>query len=155
MTSIIGNCQLLHCTTARHRAAGFTLIEMMVVVAIVAILSAVAYASYNESVWKTHRREGAACAVEAAQFMERFYTTNLRYNTDLAGVAAALPALPCAAQAKYAYTLANLAPTTYTIDATPDEQQTASDKGRCNVLSINQANVKTETGSETAAFCWD
>lgn len=158
MTSVANQCRVSPRTfTAKsHRpAAGFTLIEMLVVLAIVAILSAVAYASYNESVWKTHRREGATCAVEAAQFMERFYTTNLRYNTDLAGVAAVLPALPCAAQANYAYTLVNLAPTTYTINATPNALQTLRDKGRCSVLSINQANVKTETGTETAAFCWD
>jgi type IV pilus assembly protein PilE len=135
--------------------AGFTLIELLVVLAIVAILAAVAYASYNEAVWKSRRRAGAACAVEAAQFMERFYTTNLRYHQNLAGVAAVLPALPCAAQTNYAYTLANLTATTYTINATPNVQQAGGDAGRCAVLSINQANLKTTTGTETAAFCWN
>lgn len=139
----------------RRHAAGFTLIELLVVVAIVAILSAVAYASYNEAVWKSHRRAGAACAIEAAQFMERFYTTNLRYDRTLAGAGVALPVLPCAADAQYALSLDNLTATTYTIDATPDPTQTTRDKGRCRVLSINQANVKTESGSETAAVCWN
>ena len=138
------------------RRAGFTLIELLVVVAIVAILSAVAYASYNEAVWKSHRRAGAACAVEAAQFMERFYTTNLRYDQTLAGVAVALPVLPCAADANYVMSLAaGVTATTYTINATPNATQNTRDKNRCRVLSINQANVKATTGTETAAVCWD
>ncbi|MGE3106283.1 MAG: type IV pilin protein [Lysobacterales bacterium] len=142
---------------ARRRAAGFTLIELLVVVAIIAILAAVASASYNEAVWKSHRRAGAACAVEAAQFMERFYTTNLRYDQTLAGAGVALPGLPCAADSQYVMSLNNVTPTTYTINATPDLQRTQSarDKGRCAVLSINQANVKSSSGSEPVAVCWD
>lgn len=138
-----------------RRAAGFTLIEMLIVVAIIAILSAVAYASYNEAVWKSHRRAGAACAVEAAQFMERFYTTNLRYDQTLAGAGVALPVLPCAADSDYVLSLNNLTATAYTIDATPDVTQATRDKGRCAVLSINQANLKTESGTATPAVCWD
>ncbi|MGE3106594.1 MAG: type IV pilin protein [Lysobacterales bacterium] len=144
----------------RRLSAGFTLVEILIVLAIVAILSAVAYASYNEAVWKSHRRAGAACAVEAAQFMERFYTTNLRYDQTLAGAGVALPVLPCAADSDYVLSLAaGTTPTTYTINATPNPTQTTRDNRggvpRCGVLSINQANVKTESGSETPAVCWD
>src|SRR3546814_19429854 len=62
----------------RSPVSGFTLIELMIVVAIVAILAAIAYPSYINHITKTRRAAGAGCALEAAKFMERFYTTNLR-----------------------------------------------------------------------------
>lgn len=139
----------------RRNQAGFTLIELLIVVAIVAILSAVAYASYNEAVWKSHRRNGAACAIQAAQFMERFYTTNLRYDQTLAGAAVALPNLTCAADANYVLSLTGVTPTTYTINVTPDAIQTPRDRGRCAMLSINQANVKVTSGTQPVAVCWE
>ena len=60
-----------------QRARGFTLIELMVVVAIIAILAAIAYPSYTNHVVKTRRAAATACVMEAAHFMERYYTTNL------------------------------------------------------------------------------
>ena len=58
---------------------GFTLIELMVVVAIVAILATIAVASYEYAVTKSRRSAAANCLQERAQFMERYYTTNLTY----------------------------------------------------------------------------
>ncbi|WP_375122151.1 type IV pilin protein [Variovorax sp. WS11] len=60
----------------RRRQRGFTLIEVMIVVAIVAILSAIAYPSYLESVRKSKRAEARAQLMEAAQYMQRFYSQN-------------------------------------------------------------------------------
>ena len=57
---------------------------------IMAILATVAYSAYRDSVVKSKRKAAAGCAIEAAQFMERFYTTNMTYQ------GAALPALGCA-----------------------------------------------------------
>ena len=60
----------------RRRQGGFTLIEVMIVVAIVAILAAIAYPSYLESVRKSKRAEARAQLMEAAQYMQRFYSQN-------------------------------------------------------------------------------
>ena len=60
-------------------ALGFTLIEVMITVAIIAVLTAIAYPSYESHVTKTRRAAAAGCLLERAQFMERFYTTNLSY----------------------------------------------------------------------------
>src|SRR3546814_7599636 len=68
---------------------GFTLIELMVVVAIIAILASIAYPAYTDYIVKTRRSAGAACLLEQAQFMERYYTTNMGYSS------AALPATAC------------------------------------------------------------
>ena len=70
-----------------RRAAGFTLIEIMVVVAIVGILSAIAYPSYIEHVRQTRRAEVTALMLENAQLLERHYTRHGAYN---AGVVAGL-----------------------------------------------------------------
>lgn len=58
---------------------GFTLIELMIVVVIVAILAAVAYPSYQDSVIKTKRAEGRAALMQAMQQQERYYTQNNTY----------------------------------------------------------------------------
>ncbi|HWK49253.1 MAG TPA: type IV pilin protein, partial [Steroidobacter sp.] len=58
---------------------GITLIELMVVMVIIGILTAIAYPSYQRHVARTHRNAAAACLSQIAQAMERRYTTNLSY----------------------------------------------------------------------------
>lgn len=62
---------------------GFTLVELMIVVAIIGILSAIAYPSYQEYVFKTGRADGKAKLAEVMSAQERFYSQNQRYTTDL------------------------------------------------------------------------
>lgn len=69
--------------------AGFTLIELMITVAIVAMLAAVAYPSYRDYIDRSRRSEAQGIAMEAAQWMERFYAENYRYDQNTAGVAVA------------------------------------------------------------------
>src|SRR3546814_12246274 len=80
----------------RTGRAGFTLIELIIVVTIVAILAPIAYPSYINSITRSKRAAATACLSSYATFMERFYTTKLRYDTDTAGDDLALPSVGCA-----------------------------------------------------------
>ena len=62
---------------------GFTLIELMIVIAIAAIIAAIAIPSYNDSVSKSRRAEGRAFILEAAQAMERHYSEFGRYADSI------------------------------------------------------------------------
>ena len=129
------------------RYRGFTLIELLVTVAIIAILSTIALTSYREQVIKSRRAAGAVCLQERAQFMERFYSTNLSY----VGAEAA----QCDDISDY-YTIAfSEGPTAraYTLSATPQDSQ-ATDDTKCATLTVNEQGVRTSSGSGTLAECW-
>ena len=70
------------------RELGFTLIEVMIVVAIVAILGAVALPSYQQYVERSRRADAKAVLLEATQFMERVFTERGAYNKKTDGATA-------------------------------------------------------------------
>lgn len=67
---------------ARRVARGFTLVELLIAVAIVAILAAIAYPSYRNQIERSRRADAQTVLMQAAQFMERIYTENGCYNPD-------------------------------------------------------------------------
>jgi type IV pilus assembly protein PilE len=77
--------------TPNHRQTGFTLIELMIVTAIVALLAAIALPSYSSYIARGQRAEAKAVLQQAAQFLTRFYTANDRYNTTRGGAPVTLP----------------------------------------------------------------
>lgn len=127
---------------------GFTLIEALVAMALAAILASLAWPSYREQVAKGRRVNAQAMLFGAAQYMERFYTENHRYDQDLSGKAVALPD-NLRQTADGAYTLQVIAPERerYTLSATPKAAQ-ASD--RCGTLSISHTGAKQASQPD----CW-
>jgi type IV pilus assembly protein PilE len=127
-----------------RRDKGFTLIEVMITVAIVAILAAIAYPSYQSHVVKTRRKAAEACLVELAQWMERYYTTNMKYQ------GASLPSTQCQTELQDHYGFAfsgTPGATSYTIQATAKGHQLAKDAS-CSPLKL------THRGEKTPAECW-
>jgi type IV pilus assembly protein PilE len=129
---------------------GFTLIEVMIVVAIIAILAAIAWPNYTRYVGRTHRVAAQACMAEYANYMERYYTGNLRYDQTAAGVANADPHLDCQSQVARNYTLVPATTSTsFTVTATPTTVQLNRDT-QCGTLALNQRGERTAGGDG----CW-
>lgn len=139
---------------------GFTLIEVMVVVGIIGILASIAYPAYQEYIRKARRADAAAALLENAQFLERFFTENNRYDEDAAGTAVSLPVTVSPRESGggslYSITLDGAATTatTFRLLATPIAGGAmASDD--CGTLTLNQLGQKgVSGGSLSAAQCW-
>ena len=141
------------------RQSGFTLIELMIVVAIVGILAAISYPSYQSYVERTGRSDGIAKLSEVMQAQERFYSQNQTYtpNLGLGGLAydvAANAAVP-SSEGRYNISAAPCGAgiaSCVVLTATPIGQQ-ANDT-RCGNLGLNSLGVKTVTGTLTTQDCW-
>lgn len=140
----------LSITLARlRRAAGFTLIELMVVVAIVAILGALALPSYRDYVRRGQIAEGVAALSEARVRMEQYFQDNRSY----AKVAGSPNAYPCEGlpngMKNFDFACSGQSATAFTITAT----------GKNNLASfsyaINQNNARSSnTLWGNGASCW-
>lgn len=133
------------CSGHRRAAFGFTLIEMMIVVAVVAILAAIALPSYQESVRKSRRGQAKADLVELAQRVERFHTINNTYvGFSLTGTENQSPR---EGTARYNVVLAGQTGSAFVLTATPTGAQAVD---RCGTLSLNAAGAKSATGGSVA-----
>lgn len=135
-----------------NRQQGFTLIEVMIVVAVVAILAAVALPSYNEYVRRGHRADARAGLLQAQQWLERAATATGTYPTALPGN------LTWAADTtkRYTITLNPATTSTFTITAAP-RAGTAQAGDRCGSLSLTHTGVRNASplsGGATVDECW-
>ncbi|RYF78168.1 MAG: type IV pilin protein [Cytophagaceae bacterium] len=128
-----------------YKSSGFSLLELMIAVAIVGILAAIAINGYQSSVIKSRRAAAAACLQEGAQTMERYYTVNTTYVGG--GMVA------CSADIANFYTFSSGTPaaTSFSLSATPTSRQNDL---TCGTLTINQLGVRGASGSGGAAQCW-
>jgi type IV pilus assembly protein PilE len=122
----------------------------MIACAVVAILAAIAYPSYNSSVQKSRRAEAKAALLGVASQMERWSTEKGTYATATLGSGGVY-----ASQSEHSYynlSLANLTASTYTVRAAPTGAQTGDP---CGTFIYNEQGIKSVTGGTwTTAQCW-
>lgn len=151
----------------RHR--GFTLIELMITVAIIGILLAVALPSYRDQVAKGKRAAAKSALLQGNQWMERFYSENYRYDKNLANTAVTDSSLfagtfstaPPASEGGAAYTLSVTATSrTYTITAAPLGSMSDDKCGSYRITHTGRKSVvsydttKFASALEAARSCW-
>ena len=136
---------------------GFTLIELMVVVAVIGILAAIAYPSYQDHVRRGNRADAKTVLLETAQFLERNFTEANRYHETSGGVAVTLPFTQAPKTGTARYTIGGvLAATTYTLTATRSGVMVGDPCGDLTLTETGMQGVINQPGGATitAAECW-
>lgn len=139
--------------------AGFTLIELMIAVAIIAILAAIAMPAYGRYVERSRRVEAKTALNFVMQAQERYFSTFNRYNPVLVGVqpgglnlTANCGGAVGSENCSYVITGEEVAGNqNVTLVATPQGKQAAD---ACGVLRVTAAGVKTFAGAATNGACW-
>ncbi|WP_461482457.1 type IV pilin protein [Porticoccus sp.] len=149
----------------RKNNSGFTMIELLIVVAIMAVIVALALPNYREYVIKSNRSVAKGALLEVASREEQYFLNNRSYTNSLVDLG--LPAnyymgsdgqtLTTSSGSIYQITIdepdSNTGETAYTLSATPQNSQT--EDGRCGIFSIDEQGLKTVTdASESASYCW-
>ncbi|MDQ1920656.1 type IV pilin protein [Massilia pseudoviolaceinigra] len=128
--------------------SGFTLIELMITVAIVGVLSAVALESYTRNVLKSQRSVAQGVLMQNAQLLERYYTTKGDYaGGPLSSATSPKDVAPAAVRYNITNTI-SADGSTFTLTATPTAKQV---KDECGIMTVSN------TGAQTAAKptdCW-
>ncbi len=138
---------------------GFTLVELMVVIVIVAILAAIAIPGYTSQIRKSRRTEARNALLDAAGREERFYATNNYYSVTSSDLGYGTGSWPINVGNNY-YSLSATCTgggktpcTDYTLTATAINSQ-AKDAA-CTALTLTSAGLQGATGAATAATCWN
>ena len=135
---------------------GFTLIELMIVVAVIAVLAALAYYNYSRYAFRARRVDGREMLMRVAAAEERYYTNFNQYTTAITGAAPTGLGFPSATSEKgyYAIAAANGSSgsnQSYVLTATPQGAQ-ASDA--CANLTIDNTGNKTPAAPSSNGACW-
>jgi len=132
----------------KKKTDGFTLIEILIAVAIIGILASIAYPSYQGILENTRRQEAVRTLLEASQLMESHYSMNLDYSGAISGTK--LTNFTVSDEFSEYYGLTGVATaSTFTLSAVPLSTGTQSED-ECGTLTITHTG---STGAD-ASDCW-
>ncbi|MFC4312107.1 type IV pilin protein [Steroidobacter flavus] len=139
----------------RHKQLGMSLIELMIVVAIVGILAAIAYPSYRQYVVRGNRTEAKTAIMQASQAMEKCFTRFGVYNSAQCATYNNLRAAAGVVTegGRYRLTFAQINDVQFTIQAAPLGAQATDDRA-CGTLTLDQTNQRAASATTDTKKCW-
>ncbi len=147
----------------KKQRLGFTLMELMIVLAIVGILAALAYPSYRDSVRKGNRAEAITALHAISLAQEKWRANNATYATNLTASSTATPPglglsafAPATGIALYALniTAANVSSFSAQAEARGNQVNDKAGVVSCTTLTLNQNGPNYGTGTPNQAACW-
>lgn len=142
---------------APEPAAGFSLIELMIVLAIIAIIAAIAYPSYERSVLRSHRSDVEALLTQDSQILERCYTQYFMYlqPSTVTNNCSPVPIITTSEHGYYAASATTLTASTYVLTATAQgNQQKDTECQTFTLSSTGQKTAQNASGGDNTAQCW-
>lgn len=136
----------------QRTCSGFTLLELMIVVAIISLLAAIALPSYDRFITKSRRVAGSGCLMEMVQFSERYHTTKMTYD----GLSnASLPNTACRTETTESYDIgfSGTPGDAFVLQAVPLGRQLAKDT-LCGTLTIDSKGTRGVSGSGSVSECF-
>ncbi len=137
----------------RNRQHGFTLTEMMIVVAVLGVILSIAVPSYFEQVRKSRRAEGMGELMELADRMERFYSDRGTYVGASLGTNATDIYPATSAKGYYTLSIGSQTATAFTVSAAPTTKGDQNED-RCGTFSLTSQGVKSVSNAGYQDECW-
>lgn len=137
-----------------HRAGGFSLIELLIAIAIIGVIAAVALPSYTSYVRKAQRADASSFLIEVANEQFRFFSENNRYGTTMAELGYGTTATADSNEGLYTVSITTNSATSYVLTATPVTGGAQDGDTECASFTLNSSNQKGVTGTLPATDCW-
>lgn len=132
------------------RERGITMIELMIVVVVIAVLSAFAIPAYTEYLKKGYRADARAVMLETAHFMQRYYSVNNTYAGGNVQLPNNLRVSPAQGSPRYMIRVDENGVNGFTVSATPDNSMAGD---RCGTLTLTETGQRDASGTSEPG-CW-